>query len=75
MKKRSEDICIYLPTRNDKCPNDSISHDAVCCFCPYLVLRRKVYFGELFDGLSCATLDIFYRYPLFLIMKALGRDW
>ena len=32
----------------------------------HLVPRRKVCFGELFDGLSCAALDIFNRYPLFL---------
>ena len=35
--------------------------------------RRKVCFGELFDSSSCAALDIFNRYPLFLITKARTR--
>ena len=42
---------------------------------PYLVARRKVCFGELFDSFSCAALDTFNRYSLFLIMKARTWTW
>ena len=40
----------------------------------HLVPRRKVCFGELFDGLSCAALDILIDILYFLSRK-LGRDW
>ena len=37
----------------------TVDASCVCCFCSFLVPRRKVGFGELFDSLSFPALDIF----------------
>ena len=51
--------------------------DASCrllLVCSFLVPGRKVCFGELFHGLSCAALDIFLsRYPLSLKGSSCGN--
>ena len=52
--------CSFDHIRNDKCPNDSRRiMPFVASVSSFLVPRRKVRFGELFDGMSGAAFDIF----------------
>ena len=52
--------CSFDHIRNDKCPNDSRRiMPFVASVSSFLVPRRKVRSGELFDSMSVAALDIF----------------
>ena len=65
---------LFWSYSNDKRPNDSRRIMPFVASVPFWFLARKVCFEELFDSLSCASLDIFYfsRYPLSLKARTCG---